>query len=118
MLRLPVSGLRVDVLAPTGQEDLMLLEASDLDLVLALAVLGRLVQPVNGALNLTALVVTDYEALLLGVHCAAFGNLVKADVRCQTKECGSRTEVSFEIEDYLAHNRPRRPRGVTTVSEK
>ena len=118
MLGLPVSGLRVDVLAPTGQEDLMLLEASDLDLVLALALLGRLVQPVNGELNLTALVVTDYEALLLGLHRAAFGSLVKADIHCKKEECDSRTEVSFEIEDYLDHNRPRRPRGVTTVSEK
>lgn len=55
---------------------------------------------------------------MLGVHRAAFGNQVKADLRCVTKDCGSRTEVSFEIEDYLAHNRPRRPQGIATVSEK
>jgi hypothetical protein len=118
MLRLPVSGVEVILLAPTGREDVMLLEAPDLDLPLALALLRRLAQSLEGDLDLGALVVTDYEALLLGVHRAAFGDQVKADLVCGMKNCGSRAEVSFGIEGYLAHNRPRRPRGVAAVTAK
>jgi hypothetical protein len=118
MLRLPVSGLHVNLLPPTGLEDVMLLEAPALDLSLALALLDRVVRPHEGRLDPGAMVVTDYEAILLGVHRDAFGSQLKADLICGAGGCGSRAEVSFEIGGYLSHNRPRLPQDVTAVTAK
>jgi hypothetical protein len=118
MLRLPVSGLRVNLLAPTGREDVMLLEAAELDLSLALAILERLARPLKGMLDLDELIVTDYQALLLGVHSVAFDSCVKSELRCGKKGCDSIAEISFEVDGYVAHKRPRIPRGVSSLAEQ
>ena len=44
---LPTSGQSVVLQAPTGREDLLLLEAPDYDLALALVLMNRLARPVR-----------------------------------------------------------------------
>jgi len=118
MRRLPVSGLEVTLLAPTGQEDVLLLEAAELDLALAVALLERLAIPSGSALDLASLVVTDYEALLLAAHAAAFGDQVTAETVCGSPRCRSAAELSFGIDSYIAHHKPGRPRSVAPFEAK
>ena len=118
MYRLPVSGLEVVLRQPTGAEDLLLQETSVANAELALALVRRLAQPVEGtALDWQALSVTDLEALLLKIRQMVFGDLIQADVRCTAQDCGARVDVSFGVGEYLAHHRPRAPRGLKPADE-
>ena len=113
MMQLPVSGFGVTLLPPRGQEDIMLLEAPELDVSVALALLQRLATTSGQPLDPAALAVTDYEALLLGLHGATFGDRVNAALTCGTPHCSTQSEISFGIAEFIAHNAPRRPHGVT-----
>ncbi|MDO8586997.1 MAG: hypothetical protein Q7T82_08145 [Armatimonadota bacterium] len=118
MARLPVSGLDVILREPTGEEETLLLDARECDSALALALTARLAQPADGAAcEWESVCVTDFEALLLMVRRHVFGDHILTDVRCPAEECGARIDVDFRITDYLAHHRPRRPRGVERSDE-
>jgi hypothetical protein len=85
---------------------------------LALALIARLVWPVDGTvLDSRALSVTDLEALLLKIRQMVLGDLIRADVVCTGAACGKRVDVSFRIGEYLAHHKPRTPRGVEAPDE-
>jgi hypothetical protein len=110
MVRLPVSGLAVDVRPPGGIEDMLLADAPICDRPLALTLVGRLStvsQPAD-------LVVHDFEALLLHVHALVFGGRIEADATCR---CRRRINIGFATGDYLRAHAPRRPRIVSTADE-
>jgi hypothetical protein len=113
MIWLPVSGLGVTLLPPRGQEDIILLEAPNLDASVALALLQPLAATSGQPLDTARLAVTDYEALLLALYAATFGDRIKATLTCSAPRCAMQSEISFGIADYIGHNSPHRPHGVT-----
>jgi hypothetical protein len=99
-------------------EDLMLLETPGSDTGLALALVSHLTGGVEEqVIDWSHLTVTDLEVLLLRLRQMVFGDLVRTDVACPVVACGRRIDVSFRIEDYLDHHRPRRARGVEVAEE-
>jgi hypothetical protein len=103
---LPVSGRTVAVRQPTGAEDVLLAEQSVEDPALALVLAERLGQadpPVDWA----ALPVHDVDTLIVRLRQAVVGNRVIAEIACTSPSCGERVDLSFGIDAYLAHQRPR-----------
>ena len=118
MFRLPVSGVEVEVRAPAGAEDLLLLEAPRRDTALALTLVGMLAHSMRpGEIDWGELTVTDLDTLLLQIRAAAFGDQVRATARCPNPACGEPIDISFRISDYLVHDPPRRPRNVEPAEE-
>ena len=120
--RLPVSGLQVSVQQPTGVEDLLLQEARNLDMGLAFQLFDRLVRvsrdagtSPDTAVSWGELSVTDLEALLLLLRREVLGDLIRAETECAAAGCKSRVDVSFHIDEYLADQKPRVPRGVAKI---
>jgi hypothetical protein len=106
IFRLPVSGQRVCLRQPTGSEDLLLAEAPEADAALALELTRRLAHPVDGVLDPESLSVADLDVLILRLRQALAGDRILADVTCRAAGCGSRIDISFMLEDYLAHGQP------------
>src|SRR6516164_7368302 len=102
MLRLPVSGLAVELRPPGGAEELLLWEARDLDRAFALDLVRRLAT----AAAPDELSVHDFEALLLHLRRLVLGDGIVGDAFCG---CAERIDVSFSIAAFLAHRAPRRP---------
>jgi hypothetical protein len=110
---LPVSGRRVVLQAPTGAEDLLLLEAPDDDLALALILMDRLARPVDvetghdaGGPDWSHLTATDLDVCILRLRQSTLGDRVVSDVRCQAAGCGERIDISFGIDQYIGHHIP------------
>lgn len=117
MFKLPVSGLEVTIGQPVGEDDLLLQEVRASNTAVALALISRLVQPIDGsAMQWSELTITDLEALLLLIRKVVVGELIEADLSCVQSECGARITVSFRISDYLCYHLPRRPREMVTDS--
>ena len=113
MFQLPVSGFNVIVRQPTGVEDLALQEPQSSSMATSLAFVERLTQSeVGERLDWRELTVTDLEAIMLWLRRTILGNTVQAETRCIHAECGARVDVTFGIEQYLASQKPRMPRGV------
>lgn len=110
MIRLPVSGLLVDVRPPGGAEDILLWDAPVPDRALALALVGRLTSVPEPA----SLVVHDFEALLLHLHGLVFGGTIHADATCR---CRQRIDLSFSASEFMRARKPRRPRNVTPAQD-
>jgi hypothetical protein len=107
LFRLPVSGHVVALQYPTGVEDLLLLESSNDDTALALALADHLARPTAGiVLDWRELSVSDLDALILRLRQLVIGDHLGADVACQASGCGQRIDISFGITDYLAHRKP------------
>ena len=118
MLRLPVSGTPIDVRPPSGADDLLLAEARDVGLQLAVAVAGRMTRAADGGeLDWAEMPLTDLDACMLELHLRHFGDLVQAETACPASGCGRRFDVSLCVGDYLEHHRPVRPRGVEHAAE-
>jgi hypothetical protein len=106
-MRLPVSGIDVEIRQPAGTEDVLLAEAAVLDVDLALALVREVTRATGGAaVSWEALAHTDLDVLLLLVRRAVFGDLVRAVVRCPAQECGAVVSVAFSTEKYIDHHRP------------
>lgn len=103
---LPVSGRRALIRALTGAEELLLLEAPDDDLALALAVMTHVAHESAGDrpdawLQLTP---TDLDFFILRLRQLMLGDRILCDVRCQAPGCKARIDVSFSIDQYLDHH--------------
>ena len=116
-IRLPVSGLTVDVRSPTGAEDLMLAEAAACDWPLTLRLIGLLAAADGGDVDWGALAVTDGDALLLLLRGSLGADWLRATVVCPAPECGEPMEIAFSAADYLEHNEPEPPEGVVPLDE-
>lgn len=107
---LPVSGTAVTLGHPTGLEDLLLVECGGDDAAGALALAQRLAQAANGAeIAWTELAATDLDVILLRLRQTLLGDRIVSDVHCRGDGCGSRVDISFSIEAYIAHHRPKPP---------
>jgi hypothetical protein len=106
MPRLPVSGAEVALREPNGADDMVLHEAAGAPVEIGLALLARLA----GEGDWAALTVTDYEALLLGLHTARFGQELPLGFACPA--CRERVEITIRVDDFLAGVRPRAAPGV------
>jgi hypothetical protein len=112
-VRLPVSGVEVEVRQPAGTEDVLLAEAATLDMDLALALVSAVTRtPGGAAIHWDVLPHTDLDTLLLLTRCAVFGDLVRAIVRCPAEECRATVAVAFSTAEYLDHHRPRPAPGI------
>jgi hypothetical protein len=118
-LRLPVGGREVLLRPPTGLDDLLLCEAPADDAALAVALADQLVEPADGRpLDAARLCVTDLDVLVLRLRQAALGDLVRGDVSCPAEGCGRRIDLSFGIDDYLAHSEPEPAADVEPAEEE
>jgi hypothetical protein len=108
--RLPVSGREVALRPSSGAEDLLLLEAARSasgDTTLALTLANRLTHTIDGgALDWTAVCVSDLDTLVLRLRQALIGDRIRADVPCTASECGQRIDIEFGIDQFLAHHAP------------
>jgi hypothetical protein len=109
--RLPVSGREVALRPPSGAEDLLLLEAprrASGDVTLALSLAERVARTNDsGALDWTAVCVSDLDTLVLRLRQALIGDRIRADVSCTASGCGRRIDIEFGIDQFLAHHAPR-----------
>jgi hypothetical protein len=106
MPRLPVSGAEFALSEPNGADDMLLHEAAGTPVEIGLALLARLA----GEGDWAALTVTDYEALLLALHTARFGQDLALGFACPA--CRERVEITIRVDDFLAGVRPRAAPGV------
>jgi hypothetical protein len=118
LFRLPVAGVDVHVGLPTGADDVVLLEAGDLDLGVAVMLLDRVVRRVDELpVEWSALTMTDVDVLLLCLRRRVFGDRLVAEVVCAAPTCAARVDINFSITDYLDQNRPRRGRKVAAIDD-
>jgi hypothetical protein len=125
VISLPVSGRQVLIRALTGMDELLLLEAPDDDLALALALMARVACPlgeessVGGPDAWLQLTPTDVDYFILRLRQLMLGDRILSDVHCQAPGCNARIDVSFDIDQYLAHNAtsPGPSRGRSWIAE-
>ena len=118
MARLPISGLQVELRSPTGAEDLLLAEATDLGVPLALTLAARLARgPAGEEIDWERLPVPDLDAFFLMLRERQLGDRVRAEAVCPAEGCGERIDIAFRVVDYLDHSRPVRPRNVQQAGE-
>jgi hypothetical protein len=111
---LPVSGLALAVREPTGEDELYLVETTLAPLPALLELARRVTSTTaGGPLDWARLPATDLDAAALVIRRSWIGEVIRTDASCPGPGCGERIDVSFGIEDYLQHHRPRRPRGLT-----
>jgi hypothetical protein len=104
---LPVSGRSVTLAAPTGDDDLLLAEGRPDDPALALTLVERLGRG-RAPTDWVALPATDIDVLIVRLRQIALGDRIVADVVCANPACGSRVDISFGLDAYLAHHRPKK----------
>ena len=109
---LPVSGLAVALMAPTGAEEVLLAERQAEDAALALSLAERLGR-VESDVDWSALSITDIDVLIARLRIAMIGDRVIGEAACGSAGCGEKVDLSFRLSDWLDHHRPRRgaPRG-------
>jgi hypothetical protein len=110
VVRLPVSGIDVEVRAPEGVEDVMLAEAAALNVELAIGVAAGLTTPVDGTpVPWATLPHSDVDAALLHARSLVFGDQIRATARCPGEGCGAQIAVSLSTAGYLLHHTPADP---------
>ena len=108
IIRLPVSGLAVQIRPMTGTEELRLLEAQEtVPAALTLLLLEHLATVPGGEPHdWQTLPAPDADALLLYLRQAVFGDAIAAVSNCPQADCGAKIDVSLSIAEYLNHHWP------------
>lgn len=115
---LAVSGVRLVVREPTGADELFVLETPLAPLPAMVEIARRVTTGERGtALDWPSLAAADVGAAALLIRQSWLGDAIRTDVACPEPGCGERIEVSFGIERYIAHHRPRRPRTVVPTDQ-
>lgn len=110
---LPVSKIQLAVREPTGEDELYVVESGLAPLTTLLGLVGRVATTVDGdPVNWAVVPGTDLEAAALIIRQRWIGDAIRADIRCPGPGCRERIDVSFGIDDYMGHHRPRQPRSV------
>jgi hypothetical protein len=102
---LPVSGIAVALAPPTGAEDVLLAEHRPDDPSLVLVLVERLART-DAAVDWGDLPITDIDTLIARLRQAVVGDRVVAETACIAPTCGEGVDLSFHIEEWLAHHRP------------
>jgi len=120
--KLPVSGERILLLVPSGEDQVFLAEMRGASLETKLETLERLAPPVAAghaaSAHVTAkhaagegswhdLPVSDMDAALLALRRLLFGERVYAEVECAA--CSARGDIVFSIEEFFAAHAPVKP---------
>jgi len=114
MIRLPVSGIDVEIRTPTGAEELFLLDSDGTDMTTALGLLERLARPTAGGHpTWERFTITDVETLLLELRRKVLGDRIRTDVHCPAEGCGAHVDVEFSIAEFLEGHRPAQAKHVT-----
>ncbi len=103
---LPVAGIAVLLRQPTGAEDLLLAEHDADDPTLALKLVSRLADA-TPEVAWETLPISDIDALIARLRQAIIGDRVIADINCASPSCGQRVDLSFSLDAWLMHHRPR-----------
>jgi hypothetical protein len=103
---LPVSGLAVSLRQPTGAEDVLLADHAHAGPALVLALIELLAAP-EPQTGWGGLSVTDIDTLVMRLRQMVVGGKISASLTCGVESCGAKVEISFGIEAYLTHHRPR-----------
>jgi hypothetical protein len=107
VVRLPLSAVEARLRAPRGFEDLLLVEQRGSTLEVALQLMQCVVSARDADFDdLSTLPLYDLDVLLLRLRQSLLGNRIETDAACQSKGCGARMDISFGIDEYLAHHRP------------
>lgn len=102
----------------TGVEALLLAEGTESDTELELAIISRLAEPVSdSSVPWEELTPTDLDALLLAIRQTVLGETISGDSSCPHESCGARVDVSFRVDQFLAHQRSRQPDDVESTNE-
>jgi hypothetical protein len=119
MFHLPVTGIPVDVGPFTGAEDMVLLESGGCSAEISIALADRLARRSDGtSVDASQLPVADLEALILHLRSILLGDQVLTHGKCAAVNCGTQTDISFRISEYLAHCRPRKLPNVQPVTKE
>jgi len=114
---LPVSGAGLAVREPAGEDELYLVESALAPVPAVLGLARRVAVAADGGpVDWESLPAADLDAAALVIRRAWIGDVIRTDARCPGPGCGERIDVTFGIGEYLAHHRPRRPRGVAEAS--
>ena len=116
VVRLPASGTVVVLRHPGGREELLLAEARQADITLAVALLSSLAEAAP-AIDWWRESLSDVDAALLGVRRAVLGERIVATVWCSAAACGAPADVEFRVSDYLADHVRAQPPGTTATAE-
>jgi len=118
LVRLPISGIEVDLRSPAGADDLLLCEALSVDVRLGVELARRVARlATGGEVDWAELPIADLDFLLLRVRQTQVGDLIRAEAVCPVSDCAKPVDVSFRVSGYLAYHRPVRPHGVTDVAD-
>ncbi|WP_050420622.1 hypothetical protein [Bradyrhizobium tropiciagri] len=104
---LPVSGLTVAIHRATGVEDVLLAEGRADDAALALALVESRAWSCE-IVDWATLPIADIDHLVVRMRQSILGDRVISDTYCTDPACRSRMDVSFGLDEFLAHHRPRR----------
>lgn len=105
MIALPISGRELALRELSGNDALLLLEPSPGDVERMRDILAAVAGvPPEFIEELPA---GDAELLLMMLRRSLFGGTIVAETYCASSECGARIDVSFAIDTYLRHHRPR-----------
>ena len=111
---LPVSGVRVRLREPTGEDELIALAPGADAAPTMLELAERLVRDGGGAaLAWSELPAVDLAAAALLIRGHWLGPRINTETICPAAGCGEPIDVSFLIDDYLEHHGPHRARAVT-----
>jgi hypothetical protein len=111
---LPVSGATISLRQPTGAEDIVLAEHHSDDPALALGLVDRLATA-DTPIEWADLSVTDVDTIIVRLRQALVGDRVIAEGSCSVPSCRQAVDLSFGLDAYLAHQRPRhKPATVTS----
>src|SRR5579862_844001 len=117
-MRLPVSGIDIVIRPLSGREEMLLADAQTYDIALAVELLALITLRGGGDQQDWAKIpVPDIQAVLLHLRSFTVGERVQADVFCRNPVCGSRIDISFLICSYIAHHKPKRPKGTAPSEE-
>ncbi len=114
-----LNDLVLDVREPTGEDEMFVLE-SGLSPVRTMVELANRVASVSngGAVDWARVPAARLGAVAFAIRRAWVGERIVSEGTCLAPGCGQRFDVTLSISAYLAHHRPRRPRGVSPAVEE
>jgi hypothetical protein len=106
-LILPITGWAVSLREPTGAEDVLLADCRGDDPALVLKLAEQMARAEDDV-DWAALPVFDADTLIMRLRRLILGDALSSSLQCASEGCGSQVEISFGVESYLDHHRPRR----------
>jgi hypothetical protein len=110
---LPVSGIRLHLREPTGEDELVAREQADRPAATILELAGRLARDDAGRpVTWLELPAVELAAAALLIRSTWLGERIHTETLCPVPDCGEPIDVTFLISEYLDHHRPGRFRGL------